>query len=185
MTVLIIGLILFFTIHLVPLFPLREKLINKLGENRYKGIFTLLSLAGLILIVVGYRDADTTSFWFPVNYGRELALYLMPISFVLLAASNMKSNIKRIVRHPMLLGIIIWSFVHLLNNGELRAILLFGAFIIYAFIDLLFTKKIARVSEMPVYPVKKDIVNIIAGVFVYAAVLHFHHYIAGVAIIDF
>ena len=138
MTVLIIGLLLFFSVHLVPLFSLREKLIDKFGENKYKGIFSLLSFTGLILIVVGYRAADISSYWYPVNFGRELALYLMPVSFVLLAASNMKSNIKRLVKHPMLLGILIWSFVHLLNNGELRAILLFGAFIFYAVIDLVF-----------------------------------------------
>ena len=178
MLLMAIGMFLFFGAHLVPLVPLKNSLLNNLGEKKYKGLIALPSLAGLVLIIIGYRQADLDPLWYPVSHGREIALLLMPVAFVLLAAANMKTNIKRYIKHPMLTGILIWAGVHLINNGELRAVILFSAFAVYAVVDMLFTTK--RPVDMPSYPVKKDVVVMVAGLFAYAVALHIHHAWAGI-----
>ncbi len=83
---------------------LRGNLIGRLGENGYKGLFSVLSLAGLVLIVLGKSRAEFQHIYTPLPWGRDLALVVMPFSFMLLAAANMPSNIKRFTRHPMLWG---------------------------------------------------------------------------------
>ncbi|HEY8605986.1 MAG TPA: NnrU family protein [Noviherbaspirillum sp.] len=138
MTILILGLLLFLGIHLVPAVPaLRARIAGTLGEKRYKGVFSLVSALGLALIVVGYARAPADPRLFaPFPLAVQLAPAAMLVSFVLFASANMRTHIRRLVRHPMLLGLGIWSLVHLLANGELRATVLFGAFLGFAAIDL-------------------------------------------------
>jgi len=88
MNLLILGIIIFFSIHLVPIFPLKSILINRLGENKYKGVFSLIALVGLLIIIYGFSIADYYLIWEPLPYSRVIALALMPISIVLLAAAN-------------------------------------------------------------------------------------------------
>jgi uncharacterized membrane protein len=107
---------------------------------------------------------------------------LMPISIVLLVATNMQTNIKKFTKHPMLIGIIIWSFVHLIANGDLRSILLFASFGLYALIDIIFSKKVLTVNSSVNYSSTKDVMVVIIGLFVYVIIVYFHKYIAGMAI---
>ncbi len=116
-------------------------MINRLGENKYKGLFSLIALVGLLMIIYGYSRTDFYPIWDPLPYSKEIALALMPISMILLAAANIQTNIKKFIKHPMLIGILIWSFVHLIANGDLRSIILFGSFGLYALIDIFFPKK--------------------------------------------
>ena len=106
----------------------------------------------------------------------------MPISIVLLAAANMQTNIKRFIKHPMLIGILIWSFVHLIANGDLRSIILFASFGVYALIDIIFSKKVLTSNNTTNYTLTKDIIVVIIGLLVYAIIVYFHQYIAGVVI---
>ena len=182
MNLLILGITIFFSIHLVPIFPLKKFLINRLGENKYKGLFSLIALIGILIIIYGFSSADYYPIWDPLPYSKELALTLMPISIVLLVAANIQTNIKRLTKHPMLIGILIWSFVHLIANGDLRSIMLFGSFGVYALIDIIFSKKVLTTNNTANYTLTKDIIVVIIGLLVYAIIVYFHQYIAGVVI---
>ena len=182
MNLLILGIIIFFSIHLVLISPPKNILINRLGENKYKGLFSLIALVGLLFIIYGFAHADFHPMWDPLPYSREIALALMPISMVLLVAANIQTNIKRIIKHPMLIGILIWSFVHLIANGDLRSILLFASFGIYALIDIIFSKKILMIKDTENFTITKDIIVVIIGLVAYTIIIHFHQYIAGVEI---
>ena len=182
MNLLILGIVIFFSIHLVPISPLKNILISRLGENKYKGLFSLIALVGLLIIIYGFSSADFYLIWDPLTYSKEIALALMPISIVLLAAANMQTNIKRFIKNPMLIGILIWSIVHLIANGDLRSIILFGSFGVYAIIDIIFSKKISTTNDTANYTLTKDIIVVIIGLLVYAITVYFHRYIAGVVI---
>ena len=182
MNLLILGIIIFFSIHLVPISPLKSILINRLGENKYKGLFSLIALIGILIIIYGFSSADYYPIWDPLPYSKGLALTLMPISIVLLVGANIQTNIKRLTKHPMLIGILIWSFVHLLANGDLRSIILFVSFGVYALIDIIFSKKVLTTNNTANYTLTKDIIVVIIGLLVYAIIVYFHQYIAGVAI---
>jgi uncharacterized membrane protein len=182
MNLLILGIIIFFSIHLVPISPLKNILINRLGENKYRGLFSLIALVGLIIIIYGFNRADFYPIWNPLLISNKIALALMPISIVLIAASNMQTNIKRFIKHPMLIGIIIWSSVHLIANGDLRSVILFASFGVYALIDIIFSKKVLTTNNTKNYTLTKDIIVVVIGIFFYFIIVHFHEYIAGVPI---
>ena len=182
MNLLILGIIIFFSIHLVPIFPIKNILINRLGENKYKGLFSLIALVGLLIIIYGFSRADFYPIWDPLPYSKEIALALMPISMILLTAANIQTNIKKFSKHPMLIAILIWSFVHLIANGDLRSIILFGSFGIYALIDIFFSKKVLTTNIEVKYTLSKDIMVIIIGLVAYLIIVYYHQFIAGVTI---
>ena len=182
MNLLILGIIIFFSIHLVPILPIKNILINRLGENKYKGLFSLIALVGLLIIIYGFSRADFYPIWDPLPYSKEIALALMPISMILLAAANIQTNIKKFIKHPMLIGILIWSFVHLIANGDLRSIILFGSFGLYALIDIFFSKKVLTTNIEVKYTLSKDIMVIIIGLVAYLIIVYYHQFIAGVTI---
>ena len=108
MNFLILGIVLFFAMHLVPAVPgLRGRLITLLGEVGYKAAYSLVSLAGMVLMVYGFSQAPVEPVYVPPAWGRDVVFVVMALSFVLLAAGDMKSNVKRFTRHPMLWGIVI------------------------------------------------------------------------------
>lgn len=175
MAVMILGLVLFLGAHLVPTGPaLRASLLARAGERRYKLAFTLVSLAGLALVVVGYRMADRGEQLFaPWPVTIALAPYAVPIAFVLFAAANMRAHIRRAVRHPMLLGLLIWSLVHLLANGDTRGTVLFGAFAAYAIVDLI--SAVNRRAVKAFTPTAlHDAIAIVAGVALALLVMRYH-----------
>ena len=182
MNLLILGIIIFFSIHLVPIFPIKNILINRLGENKYKGLFSLIALLGLLIIIYGFSRADFYPIWDPLPYSKEIALALMPISMILLAAANIQTNIKKFIKHPMLISILIWSFVHLIANGDLRSIILFGSFGTYTLIDIFFSKKVLTTNIEVKYTLSKDIMVIIIGLVAYLIIVYYHQFIAGVTI---
>jgi uncharacterized membrane protein len=186
MTLLVVGLALFLGIHLVPVVPpLREALVSRLGAGPFKGAFTLASLAGLVLIVVGYRAADPGARLFaPLPAAIAVAPYAMIVSFILLAAANMRTHIRKALRHPMLLGVLIWAGVHLLANGDARGTVLFGAFVAWALIDL--ASAVSRNAVKPFEPVaRQDVIAIVAGTVLALLVMTFHLGLFGVRVINF
>lgn len=185
MTLLIVGLIVFLGIHLVPVVtPLRAGLVGALGENRYKGVFGLLSLVGLVLIVVGFARAPYVHVYAPMPGAKHLAMTVMPFVFFLLAAANMPTLTRQKLKHPLLIAILLWAGVHLLANGDQRSILLFGGFAAYAVIDMI--SEIARgktlIGDKPV-SWKKDLMAAVGGLLVYAVVFGLHGWLFGVALI--
>lgn len=140
MTVLILGLVIFLSVHSVRIFAegWRSGVRARVGENAYKGVYTLLSLAGLALIVWGYGQARLAPvmLWTPMLWTRHLAALLMLVSFILLAAAYVpKNGFKAAVHHPMVLGVKVWALAHLLANHTLADLLLFGSFLVWAVLN--------------------------------------------------
>jgi uncharacterized membrane protein len=181
MTLLIAGLVLFFGIHLVPVIPaLRARWAGSVGEDRYRRAFAMVSGLGLALIIVGYAVAPRGAQWFePSPAARSIAPLAMVVSFMLLASANMKTHIRARLRHPMLIGIIVWSAVHLFANGDARGTLLFGAFLAYAVVDLV--SAIARGAVKPFVPSHKyDIMAVGGGIVAAFLVMLLHRHLFGV-----
>ena len=137
MTLLILGLVAFLGVHSVRVFAegWRTKMRQLLGENAWKGIYSLLSIAGFVLIVWGYGQArmQPVVLWAPLTGMRHLAALLTLPAFVLLVAAYIPGNaIKARLHHPMVLGVKAWALAHLLANNTLADLLLFGGFLAWA-----------------------------------------------------
>jgi uncharacterized membrane protein len=137
MSLLILGLVLFLGTHSLRIFAegWRTTTRARLGEGAFKGVYTLLSLAGFVLICYGYGLArqNPVVLWQPPVAMRHVAALLTLVSFILLAASGVPRNsIRAKLRHPMVLGTKVWAFAHLLANGNLADVVLFGAFLVWA-----------------------------------------------------
>jgi uncharacterized membrane protein len=140
MLLLIAGLLVFLGVHSVRILAehWRSAQIARLGLGAYKGIYSLLSLLGLALIVIGYAQARTApiALWSPPLWTRHLSALLVLFAFVLLVAAYVPRNrIKATLGHPMILGVKIWAAGHLLANGTLADVLLFGGFLLWAVFD--------------------------------------------------
>jgi uncharacterized membrane protein len=186
MTLLVAGLALFLGVHLLPALPtLRRVLIKRLGEARYKGVFSLASVAGLVLIVVGYRSAPAEVRVFaPSAAAQSMAPYAMTIAFILFAAANMRGHLRHALKHPMLLGLLIFSGVHLLANGDLRGTVLFGSLLAYSVIDL--ASAVARNAVKSFVPRRKfDIMAVAGGAVIAFGVMVLHRMFFGVPAVPF
>lgn len=148
MSLLILGLVLFLGTHSVRIVaePWRRATIARIGEGAWKGAYSLLSAAGLALMVYGYAQArlEPVALWHPPLATRHLASLLTLAAFVLLAAAYVPGNqIKSRLHHPMVLGVKTWALAHLLANGTLADLLLFGGFLLWAVADF----RAARVRD--------------------------------------
>ncbi len=140
MTILLLGLILFLGTHSVRIVaePWRQRQLARQGEAAWKGVISLLSLLGFGLIIWGFGLArhEPVQLWQPPVFLRHLSALFMLAFFVLLAAAYVPRNrIKAAVHHPMVLGTKLWAFGHLLANGKLADVVLFGAFLLWAVLD--------------------------------------------------
>lgn len=142
MMLLIAGLLLFLAIHFVPTRPaLRNGMVRSLGEGGYKGLFSIVSLIGLVLIVYGYGQARVASssvnpqLWVSPTWTRHIAYLLMLPAFILLVAAYVPSRIRDRAKHPMIAAVKVWAFSHLLVRGDLAGVLLFGSLLAWAVYD--------------------------------------------------
>ena len=140
MSLLILGLVLFLGVHSVRIVAdgWRTRMRERLGEGRWKGLYSLLSFAGLIFIVWGYGLArqDPMVLWAPPVAMRHVASLLTLAAFILLAAAYVPRNaFKARLHHPMVLSVKVWALAHLLSNGNLADVLLFGGFLLWAVLD--------------------------------------------------
>jgi uncharacterized membrane protein len=137
MTLLILGLLVFLGVHSVRIVaePWRTGVRARLGENAYKGVYSLLSIAGFVMLVWGYGQArlEPVVLWGSPTWVRHVASLLTLLAFVLLAAAYVpKNGIKARLHHPMVLAVKVWALSHLLANNTLADLLLFGAFLVWA-----------------------------------------------------
>jgi len=185
MTLFILGLFIFFTAHAFTAFmrPGRNALIGAIGAGAYKGLYSLISLAGFVMIVMGWPQADATALYVTPPYLRHATLFLMLIAIILLVAAYAPAGkIAHAVKHPMLAAVKIWAFAHLLVNGEVRSVILFGAFLIFAVADRIAVKRRGAAARTA-GPWRNDAVAVIAGGAVYGAIaFYLHRHIAGVAL---
>lgn len=153
MGTLILGLIVFLGMHSLRLVaePWRNANFARLGETRWKGLYSIVSIAGFVLIVVGYGMARRAPvvLWAPPSGVRHLTALIVAVAFVLIAAAYVPgSRIKRIVGHPMYAGIALWAVGHLLANGTLQALVLFGGFFVWATAGLLVWRHRDRLAHV-------------------------------------
>ena len=186
----ILGLVIFFGAHLFTTFRSREPgkdIKAKLGYGPYMGLYSLVSIAGFVLICWGFgATRDAGSLYMAPSWGRHVNLALMLPSLILLVASQLPTGaIKKAVKHPMLVAVKLWAFGHLLANGELNSVILFGSFLAYAVIDRIAVKK--RGDNGPARDaaasVMSDVGAVVVGGGLYVAILIWLHPILfGVAI---
>ncbi len=154
MALLIIGLVLFLGMHMVRIMApqLRENMIVKMGDGGWKMLYTVVSILGIVLIVYGYGSYRwegpviyQTPFWMG-----HITVLLMAVSFVLIVSGNIPATgyIKARMKNPMLIGVKVWAIAHLLANGDLASVLLFGSFLAWAVIAVIALKR--RGGESPV-----------------------------------
>ena len=189
MILLIAGLVVFLGIHSVSIVAPRWRMeqVALRGEKRWKGIFSIVSLVGFVLLVWGYALSrhDPVLLYSPPTALRHLTLLLMVPVFPLLFASSLPGRISRAVKHPMLLAVKIWALAHLLANGTLGDTVLFGAFLAWAVIDRIAVKRRpVELSHEPVKPAgpKNDVIAVVGGLITYVVfILFLHRWLIGVS----
>lgn len=190
MNMLVLGLFIFLGLHSLSIVAprWRQAQMQRYGEGPWKGVYSLVSAVGLVLLVYGYgqaRQAGVLLYSPPVAL-RHFALLLMLPVFPLLIATYMPGRISRLAKHPTLLAVKIWALAHLLANGSLADVLLFGAFLAWAVADRISVKRraVAAMHDAPALPVSRfnDVVVVAGGLLVYAAFLAgLHRWLIGVS----
>ena len=189
MTVLILGIIVFLGAHtFTALREPRAALILRLGAGPYRGVYSLVSAVGLVLIIWGfvlYRDDGLIPVWTPPEGMRHLTILLMWFAFVSLACMNpAPGRIRGWLRHPMLVAIKIWALAHLLANGDLGGMVLFASFLAWAVYDRIAVKRrgdpgAARLSGFT----RADGIALVAGTVAFVAMIFLHPYLIGVPVL--
>ena len=176
MSMLIAGLVLFMAIHLIPKAPrLRLSLVERLGAKPYRGAFSAVVLLSLVAVAWGFSRSPFEEIYAPPAWGHRASTILVPVALVLFAAANMPTRIRALVRHPMLLGLMLWALAHLLANGELRSVVLFGGFALFAAVEIV--SAVARGKGPPKEPAPRiamDIAAVIGGFIVAGLLAGFH-----------
>jgi uncharacterized membrane protein len=170
MTLMILGLVLFLGTHSVRIFAddWRTRRIATAGEGPWKSVYSIVALVGFVLIVWGYGEARSapTVLYSPPVWTRHVAALLTLPAFILVAASKVSgTRIKAVVGHPMVAGVKIWAFAHLLCNGTLADVVLFGSFLVWAVLDYTAARRRDRAGGVryPTGPVSRDAIAIVVG----------------------
>ncbi|HEX4555682.1 MAG TPA: NnrU family protein [Xanthobacteraceae bacterium] len=189
LAVVVLGLAVFLGAHVfVTRREARTALIGRVGEWPYKGLFSLVSLAGLVLIVWGYAQYRATGYvqvWTPPTWMRHVTVALVWPAIILVTAAYIPGNIKRTLKHPMLAGIKLWAFAHLLSNGDIGSIILFGAILGWAVYDRISLKRRSDAGAPPI-PIggwSNDVIAVVVGTILYLALgFVFHPLVIGVPV---
>lgn len=188
LSVLILGLVVFIANHLFVTFRgARARMIARLGNATYRALFGLVSTIGVVLIVWGYADYrahDWIQIWSPPAFMRHITVGLMLFAAILLTAVFIPSHIKARAKHPMLAAVKIWAFAHLLVNGDLGGMLMFGSFLAWAVYARIAAKR-RKDFVAPVAPVGwgNDVIVVAVGIVVYLALgFAFHPIVIGVPV---
>ncbi len=188
MTFVILGLIVFLGFHSIGMFPsLHGRLTAAMGVNVYKGVSSVLSLIGLVILFDGfgaYRDAGMIQVWNPPSALKHLNYLLMLVSFISVAAAYApRGYIKMRLKHPMLVGVKAWALGHFLANGDLGGMILFSAFLAWAVVDRIsFKWRPANTAPVPAPRLLGDGIAVVAGLIGYFAMVHLHPILIGVSL---
>ena len=182
MLILVAGLVLFLGIHSIRLFAdgWRTRQIERLGALPWKGLYSLGSLAGFGLILWGYALSRATpvDLWVSPIWTRHITAGLMPIAFILLVAAYVPGNrIKARIGHPMLAAVKLWATAHLLANGSVADVILFGTFLIWAILDFVVSRRRDRLAGVsyPALGIGRDVLVIVIGLVAFVWFAHHGH----------
>jgi len=177
-----LGIVIFFGLHIMPSVPgARDSLIGSLGEKRYKGIYSLIAAIGLVLIGVGYSQMDYQELWATPVWASHLAFAVMPIVFILFVVAELKGHLRLKIKHPMIIGVLLWGLVHLVNNGDRASLYLFGSFALYSVFSIISSNRRGKLPNYTDANGKHDIVAIVVGLIAFGGVLWAHELLFGVA----
>jgi uncharacterized membrane protein len=188
MVYLIAGLVIFLGVHSARIVadPWRTRMIARFGALQWKAAYSLLSIAGFVLLVWGYGEARQQGIvlYDPPQFMRHVAGFFMLVSLVLVAAAYVPRNhIKAKLGHPMVAGVKLWAFAHLLSNGRLADVLLFAAFLVWAIVSFISARRRDRAAGT-VYPAGDElrtVLTVVAGVGAWAVlVTGLHQWLIGV-----
>ncbi|HZZ91225.1 MAG TPA: NnrU family protein [Usitatibacter sp.] len=188
MAILILGLILFLGVHSVRIFAdgWRTATIARIGEKPWKGIYAVVSIVGFVLIVYGFIHArGAMQLWNPPAFMRHVtALLMLPVFAMFVAAYVPGNAIKAKLHHPQVLSVKLWAFAHLLANGGLADVILFGSFLAWAVLDFTAARKRDRAAGV-VYPpgtARGTIICVVVGLVIYALfIMGLHRWLFGVS----
>jgi len=182
----ILGLVIFLGAHVfVTMRDRRAALISTLGAGPYRGLFSLVSIVGIVLIGYGfarYRAEGLIMIWNPPVWTRHIVVALMWPASIMVVAAYIRGHIKRVLKHPMLVGVKTWAVAHLCANGDLGGIILFGSVLLWAGYDRATLKRRPDpgAPEIPVGGIGNDIIAIVVGTALYLALgFLFHPYVVG------
>lgn len=182
MELMLLGLVLFLGVHSTRVFAegWRARSVARIGSGAWKGLYSLVAIAGLALIVVGYGQARpvSTTLWTPPLWAYHLAVALTLPAFILLAAAyGPRNHLRSRFGHPMLLGVTFWALAHLLSNGRVADLVLFGAFLAWAVVDFASARRRDRRAgrQPPAGTLAGDIAAIVVGMLLWYAFARWLH----------
>lgn len=189
MIVLVLGLVILLGSHSARIFAedWRRRVIDRIGEGRWKGLYSLVSLIGLGLVIWGYAMArpESAVLWEPSTWLKHVAVALNLVAFILLGAFIVPAGrMKALLVHPMILAIKVWAFAHLLANGRVADLVLFGAVFLWAVIDFATSRRRDRAAGIvPVAgPVRNDALAVVVGFVLWLALIwRLHEWLIGVS----
>jgi uncharacterized membrane protein len=190
MFILILGIVLFLGAHsFTTLRERRASVISRVGEQPYKGLYSLVALTGFALIAYGfhvYRRTEWVQLWNPPGWGRHVTILLMWFAFVALAASGKApGRIRGWLRHPMVTAVKIWALAHLFANGDLGGLILFGSLLAWAVYDRISLKRRGDIGAPRVTSfTRADAIALGAGTVAWVAMIALHPYLIGVAVVQ-
>jgi uncharacterized membrane protein len=183
----ILGLVIFLGAHVfVTMRDRRAALVGRIGLWPYRGLFSLVSLIGIVLIGYGfaaYRAAGSITVWTPPHWTHHIVEALMWPACVMLVAAYIPGNIKRVLKHPMLVSVKTWALAHLCANGDLGGIILFASVLAWAVYDRITLKRRSDsgAPPIPIGGTPNDLLAVIVGTIVYFALgFVFHPVVIGV-----
>lgn len=187
MLLMLLGLLLFLGAHSVRIFAedWRHRQIERLGMKWWKVLYSIVAASGLILTIYGYglTRESPTAVWLPPIWTQHLVALLMIPAFLFLVATYTSSHIRSVFRHPMILGVMLWAFGHLLVNGNLGDIVLFGAFLGWAIIDFYTARLRDKQGETITASARfsGDVIAVLVGLSLYFAfAFYLHSWVIGV-----
>ncbi|MEZ5448289.1 MAG: NnrU family protein [Thiolinea sp.] len=183
---LIVGILLWSLVHLFPsLMPERRAALLAERGNLYQGGFALLIVLSLVLIVIGWRSTPPEAWYVPPSWGRHLNMLLTLIAIILLGASHAPTRIRQYLRHPMLSGVAVWAFGHLLANGETRSVLLFGGMLIWSLVSIYTINRRDGHWKKPAQTTSwaAEIKLLLISLLVYVVLIFLHPYFAGMPVV--
>lgn len=184
MSLLAAGMTLWILVHMFPAYApgSRDALVERLGENPYKGVFSVLSLAALVMIVFGWKQAVPTAVYAPPLMPGIVPSVLVLAGLILFFAAQANGHLKRVLRHPQMIGTILWAVAHLLTNGDSRSIVLFGGFAAWAALEIvLCNRRDGPRGELPDASLKADLITAVVGIAAFGLLAHFHLRLFGVS----
>jgi uncharacterized membrane protein len=182
MTSLIVALVVWSLIHFIPATAIdfRANLVRRLGPATYKAVFTLVTIGALLLLIHGWKAAPAHSVFSPPSWGAYAAIGLSLLASFCFFAPYVSNNLRRLVRHPQLAGVVLWAFGHLLANGEARSTVLFGGFAVWAILEMILLNRRDGVWIRPSpVPHSADVRLVMTGIGFFALILYSHLWLFG------